>query len=165
MARRRAEVAPRILTNSKTLNVMRGNVGFVEDATPRFLISARCLIYDNGSILLVREEKEDTLETPGGTLKGSETIQDCAIREVLEETGFAVELVRVIAIVRHYDHRGNVLSITYLAKLVKKAREQGKNIKEMRWVDKEGVKALIKEGVVDWHDREPFRLFVEGKIQ
>ncbi|MGC8812664.1 MAG: 8-oxo-dGTP diphosphatase [Candidatus Aenigmatarchaeota archaeon] len=52
-----------------------------------------CYIIRNGKVLLLERAKGigiGKLSAPGGRLKNNETIQDCAMREVFEETGLKV---------------------------------------------------------------------------
>lgn len=61
---------------------------------PMHHVSA-CVYVENekGEVLLVRSlHRSDTLELPGGALDKEESIVDCAIREVKEETGLDIEV-------------------------------------------------------------------------
>ena len=61
--------------------------------TPRWMISARCLVHDDdGRVLLVRHRHWDDWGLPGGVVNKGELTQRAAVREVLEETGLQVRL-------------------------------------------------------------------------
>ena len=60
------------------------------------------VLSDGGEILLAREEKTDWWLLPGGGLEAGETPEACCAREVLEETGLAVEPVRQFLILHEY---------------------------------------------------------------
>ncbi|MDR1796607.1 MAG: NUDIX hydrolase [Clostridiales Family XIII bacterium] len=53
---------------------------------------------ENGRILLVRQRHEgrELWMLPGGAIEEGETSQDAAIREVLEETGLIIHIVRLL---------------------------------------------------------------------
>ena len=49
--------------------------------------ACRDIVISNGMILLTYEVNTDQWFIPGGGLEGSESIQQCCIRELAEETG------------------------------------------------------------------------------
>jgi ADP-ribose pyrophosphatase YjhB (NUDIX family) len=49
-------------------------------------------------VLLQRRRDSGNWSLPGGVLDIGETISECCVREVLEETGLNVEVVRIIGI-------------------------------------------------------------------
>ena len=55
-------------------------------------IACRGIIIENGQILLTYEENTDQWFIPGGGLEGDETLAQCCIRELAEETGFLVNV-------------------------------------------------------------------------
>lgn len=64
------------------------------------LLNAACVVLTNDQDEILLQERTDSLRwgLPGGLMELDESIQDCAIREVFEETGLEVELVRFIGI-------------------------------------------------------------------
>ena len=68
-------------------------------------IACRGIIEKDGLLLTVVETKWDVTMFPGGGLEEGETLQECAIREVLEETGIVVENpIEVVRITEHFEH-------------------------------------------------------------
>lgn len=66
-----------------------------------YRVSAGALIEHSGKLLLVRHTKPDAYDfwvAPGGGVKGSETYEDAAKREVKEETGLSVEVGQLLYI-------------------------------------------------------------------
>ena len=71
--------------------------------------SVTALIYDGqGRILLVRHVEGDVWVAPGGGIEPHESPADAVAREVWEETGLAVEPVRVIGV-----YGGPEFQVTY----------------------------------------------------
>ncbi len=70
----------------KTIEIIGKN--FRSAANTR--IACRGLVVEQGRILLSHEINTDWWMLPGGGLEGTESIEDCCIREVLEETGYQV---------------------------------------------------------------------------
>jgi 8-oxo-dGTP diphosphatase len=58
---------------------------------------------------------------PGGLLKGNETVEQCSLREALEETGFELELTGIVGVFSKpgRDPRGRTVSVCFSAKPVK----------------------------------------------
>lgn len=54
-------------------------------------IACRGVIYENGKILLSHELNTGWYLIPGGGLEGEESIEECCVREMQEETGWHVK--------------------------------------------------------------------------
>ena len=74
-------------------------------------IRAAAIIVDGDSILLVKEETNHPQDgrfwwiPPGGGVEGDESLEECARRETLEETGLSVDLGN-IAYIRQFLEPG-----------------------------------------------------------
>ncbi|AQX54728.1 NUDIX hydrolase [Priestia flexa] len=58
--------------------------------------AAAICINENNELLMVAQEKPNHPElwsVPSGGLEGGETFEECCVREVLEETGYEVEIL------------------------------------------------------------------------
>ncbi|WP_049722130.1 NUDIX hydrolase [Gilvimarinus polysaccharolyticus] len=68
----------------------------------RFLphVTVACVIEHDGKFLLVREliDGQERLNQPAGHLEANESLQQAALRETLEETGWDIELTGVVGI-------------------------------------------------------------------
>lgn len=58
--------------------------------------AAVALFDSNGNILLLRRKDNDKWTMPGGTLDYGESLTNCAIREVREETGLNIRITGLI---------------------------------------------------------------------
>ncbi|MFI3238710.1 MAG: NUDIX domain-containing protein [Lachnospiraceae bacterium] len=56
--------------------------------------SSRAIIIKDGKLLLVRDDVQDMYMLPGGGLEGEESLEQCCIREVLEETGYYCKVLK-----------------------------------------------------------------------
>jgi 8-oxo-dGTP pyrophosphatase MutT (NUDIX family) len=68
----------------------------------RFLphVTVACIIERDGKFLLVREliDGQERLNQPAGHLEADESLQQAAVRETLEETGWDIELTGVVGV-------------------------------------------------------------------
>ena len=77
----------------------------------RHRIRAAAIVTDGDSVLLVQHQHNEVQEgqswwmPPGGSVEGKESLVECALREMFEETGRSVELGR-IAYVREFIEPG-----------------------------------------------------------
>lgn len=65
-------------------------------------IACRGIVEKDGLLLTVLETKWDVTMFPGGGLEDGETTAECAIREVMEETG--IEVANPVEVVRITEH-------------------------------------------------------------
>jgi 8-oxo-dGTP diphosphatase len=82
------------------------------------------IIAEDGEILLIRRKNppfQDHWALPGGFIEtGEEAIEDCAVRETLEETGLDVKLAKLLGVWSRpgRDPRGHTLTCVYLTELI-----------------------------------------------
>lgn len=72
-------------------------------AEERFFFGAHAAIIERGRVLILKRAPEMSYrpgawDLPGGHLALGESIEDCLIREVAEETGLAIEIERMLGL-------------------------------------------------------------------
>lgn len=100
----------------------------------RFLI----MLNDNkDKILLVKRTDYLMWDLPGGGLKKEESIENCAIHEALEETGY---IIRIEEKVGEYDRtKFNNVQYVFRAKMIDGSKNKtGEESREVKWLDKRG---------------------------
>ena len=109
-----------------------------------------CILCGN-RILLARRKKMPRIGSwslPGGAQKIEETIEECAIREIREETGFKIAILGYIDTVDSitYDNTGKVLYhytlVDFFAKVVSGELRSGSDASEVKWFSKDQVETL-----------------------
>jgi 8-oxo-dGTP pyrophosphatase MutT (NUDIX family) len=60
----------------------------------RKLIVSGPVIIEDFKLLVTMDDKEDFYKIPGGALKEKEDLEECAIRELKEETGFLCSIIK-----------------------------------------------------------------------
>lgn len=78
---------------------------------------------DRGKVVLVKRANEPfagSWALPGGFVEIGESVESAAVREVEEETGLKVEILRLVGVYSRPDRdpRGHNVSIAYLARYV-----------------------------------------------
>ena len=100
----------------------------------------RGIIINEGKILLSYETKTDQYMIPGGGLEEKESIEECVVRELSEETGYLVEPTKyVLRIEEHYEDE-KYIDEYFLCKIVgtsirKLTRRENEVGMEPRWVE------------------------------
>ena len=78
---------------------------------------AGCVILKNNAILLLNRSKTGWYELPGGKVDEGEGSEDAAIREVKEELGCDVEIVKQLG-VKDFEENGYVMTyVWFLSRL------------------------------------------------
>ena len=77
---------------------------FCSDEQPpeQFVTSVRCLVFQNDSVLVLRNRKGNHI-LPGGRREEGETFEQTLRREVIEETGWTVESISRLGFI-HLEH-------------------------------------------------------------
>lgn len=111
-------------------------------------------------VLLVHRPRYDDWTFPKGKAEGGETDEDCALREVEEETGLRCALGAELPSTSYRDSLGRPKVVRWWAMEpaggeLRAATEAD----ETRWVPLEGAARLLSYG----RDRELARTFAEGR--
>jgi 8-oxo-dGTP diphosphatase len=95
-------------------------------------------------VLLVHRQRYDDWSLPKGKLDPGETDEQCAVREVEEETGLRCEAHEELHEVRYVDRKGRPKRVRYWAMVpIDGDFEPNDEVDEVRWVNHEEVAALV----------------------
>ncbi len=105
---------------------------------------------ENGRLLLIQRSDNGLWAMPGGALEVGETVAHAAAREVLEETGIAVEISGVVGIYSDPKHviaydDGEVrqqFAICLSARPLKGTLQTSSETVKVRWVDAQDLDEL-----------------------
>lgn len=65
-------------------------------------VGCRAIIVQGNKVLLSLEERKDVYMSPGGGLEEGETLEECVVRELSEETGYKVKVIKPFVKVNEY---------------------------------------------------------------
>ncbi len=95
-------------------------------------------------VLLLHQEKHNDISFPKGHLEADETLEQCAVREVKEETGLDIKLLQELPTVHYRNHKDGAIETHYYLADVKStpasAPEKGASI---LWVPIDEVAARL----------------------
>lgn len=100
-------------------------------------VAASVLIVQGGKVLLVRRAmmpRKGLWTNPAGFVEYDEDPRDAAVREVLEETGYQVEVIELLDAIHGREHeRGADLVIAYRARIVGGAPRPADDVDDLRF--------------------------------
>ena len=124
--------------------------------TRRLKARAGVILFYQGKLLLMRQNKATFWVLPGGTLEEGESLPECAVREMEEETGLIVQNPVLVGLSEFSDERRHVLDATFTCQYTSGSLEWHppfpENINAMQWVSQTEFEALTlkPQGVSDF---------------
>lgn len=123
--------------------------------------TASAIIFKGNKVLLTKravEPKKGWWDVPGGFLEKDEHPEDGLRREMREELGVKIEIIRMLGIyMGEYlaEHPESTLNIYYLAKIKKGKIKPADDITEARWFTKKTMPRKLafknnQEAIKDW---------------
>ena len=112
---------------------------------PRPGIGAGAVVWRGEEVLLIRRGKAPRLgqwSIPGGHVEWGETAAEAAVREVLEETGCAVEIACLCDVVDWIDGGHHMILIDFTARWLAGEPAPGDDAAEARFVPFEEIGAF-----------------------
>ena len=101
------------------------------------------VVVRDGRILLVHRPKYDDWSLPKGKCTSGETDEECALREVAEETGLSCEIVGEAGETRYLVLKGPKLVRYFLMRPVTGEFTPHDEVDEIRWVPIAKVRDLL----------------------
>jgi 8-oxo-dGTP diphosphatase len=102
------------------------------------------IVERDGTILLVHRPKYDDWTFPKGKAEGRETDEECALREVWEETGLHCALGAEIGVTEYDDSKGRPKRVRWwLMTPLDGTFEPSDEVDEIRWVEPSEAPALL----------------------
>ena len=102
------------------------------------------VVRDGPEVLVVHRPKYDDWTFPKGKAEPGESDEECAAREVEEETGFRCRLGRELPSTRYRDSRGRSKVVRWWHMTVDAgAFDPNREVDEVRWLPPDEVGALL----------------------
>ncbi len=102
------------------------------------------IVFKDGRIVLIRRRNDPfkgSHALPGGFVNYGERLEDCVVREVLEETGLRTQIVRLIGLYSApgRDPRGHFVTAVYELRPIGGALKAGDDAISAKWVPVEDI--------------------------
>lgn len=138
-------------------------------AEAQFWIGIHGVIVDDARVLVLRRAARMTYrpghwDLPGGHLALNETMEECLLREIAEETGLTVEIERMLGLNQAQD--GPYVQVIYACRLAGERRAVRLSPSEhddARWIDADALgrlegmipylAAVVRRGMLDYLTR------------
>ena len=136
---------------------------FCDMENPKSRKSARgIVIRKDGKIAIINKANKHEYKLPGGGVEENENPKDAFYREVTEETGCNVEIIKFLGITEEYKYKknfkqtsyvfvANVITDTKKLNLTKKEQDEGA---KLLWVEPMEALKLIKNCINDLKDSQ-----------
>ena len=86
-------------------------------------IASRGLVINNKKILLSYEKNTDVYMSPGGGLESGESLEECCIRELNEETGYLVKPLNHFMIINEYCFETMYVSNYFICEIIGESKQ------------------------------------------
>jgi 8-oxo-dGTP diphosphatase len=114
------------------------------DGSPDEIRASGGLILRDGRVAVVHRPEYDDWTFPKGKADPGETDEECALREVLEETGLRCELGRELSTTRHQDTQGRHKRVRWWSlQPLAGEFEPNDEVDELRWLTPADARALL----------------------
>jgi len=80
--------------------------------------AGRALIVKEDKILLTYETNTDVYMSPGGGLEENETLEECCIREVCEESGYKIKVIEPFIKINEYSFETLYISNYFICEII-----------------------------------------------
>ena len=115
--------------------------GHILYVNPKVVVSV--VAERGGRLLLMRraiEPRQGAWTTPGGFMEIDESVEECAIREALEETGVTIRLLDIIGVYSKPAPEGRgIVSIVFRGRVTQGRPTPGREALELRWFRPEEI--------------------------
>jgi len=112
-------------------------------STPQHSVSAAGIVFDatGRRVLLIHRRDNGRWEPPGGVLELGETIEEAVLREVEEETGARVEVLRLTGVYKNMAQC--IVALVFRCRLLSEPRAHTDEASSITWHDINDVPSLM----------------------
>lgn len=93
------------------------------DPPEKVRIASRGIVVKDNKILLSHELNTGIYMTPGGGIEANETLEECCVRELREETGYEVKPVKCFLTINEYSFETLYVSNYFICEIIGKSEQ------------------------------------------
>lgn len=101
------------------------------------------VVFHNDLVLVTQRADNGRWETPAGVLERDETFEDCAAREVLEETGVTVRPLHITGVYKNLVHPLRPVSIGWLCEFIDGEPRTSEETRAVEWMPIERAREVM----------------------
>ncbi len=124
------------------------------DPPPKTRPASRGIIIENGKMLLSHELNTGVYMSPGGGLEEGETLEECCVRELREETGSEVRVIRKLLVINEYCFDTLYISNYFLCEKTGDAQSALTEIEKEHGITPEWVELTKAEEIFGAYDQK-----------
>lgn len=94
------------------------------DPPEKIRVASRGILIDGGKILLSHELNTGVYMSPGGGIEDGETLEECCIRELREETGYETKPVRHFLTLNEYSFETLYVSNYFICEIIGRGEQE-----------------------------------------
>ena len=113
----------------------------------KITVTADAVVIENNKILLIKRKNtpfRNTWALPGGLVDYGETVEECCLRELKEETCLEGEIQKLIGVYSepNRDPRGHTITIAFLTNVKKGEPQANDDALELKWFNLQNLPKL-----------------------
>lgn len=120
----------------------------------KIAVAAKAMIVKNEKFLTIcklcnKQTSQNKIDIPGGRLEFGETLEKCLEREVKEETGLQIKIIKPLSTFTSIEDSIHLIGINYLCKYIKGKVKLSSEHVRYRWISLKRSETMLPSWLKD----------------